>query len=260
MKLNPGYKFPGMLLCLLMITAFLPSFAGSSEDQLFEKGNAAYAKGRYTDAISSYRQIVDRGYESAAVYFNLGNAYYKSDDNTRALLYYEKALKLSPRDEDIFISLQFARRKTADKIEEAPQFFITRWWYAFILALPLPVLAILSVLFILLSSAALITYLFAGSVKLKKTAFYSGLFLFCTGLIFIFMANRTSSYFRSHREAIIFTNSVLVKSAPGVSAKNLFVLHDGTKVSVIGNRDGWMKIRLPNGNEGWIAVSDAREI
>src|SRR3978361_2157821 len=101
MKLKTRYNPIKRGFYLLLLLA-LPLFSlGDTNSSLFEKGNTAYAKAQYDQAIKSYLQIVNSGNQSAAVYYNLGNAYYKTGDISSALLYFEKAHKLSPGDEDI---------------------------------------------------------------------------------------------------------------------------------------------------------------
>lgn len=238
----------------------LASFCKDEPTALFEKGNAAYAKGNYPEAVKDYQQVVDGGYHSASVYFNLGNAYYKTGELAPAILYYEKARKLSPGDEDINFNIRLANSKTTDKVDEAPEFFIARWWHAFILSFSTGTLGVISVLLFLSGSAALIIYFFAAAINLKKAAFYSAVILFLIGSTTVFMANRQVNYFDAHRQAIVFNSSVTAKSSPTAQAGNLFVVHDGTKVNVLEENNGWMKVRLANGNEGWVLAGDIRVI
>jgi tetratricopeptide (TPR) repeat protein len=246
----------------LVIWLILPlvSFGNDHAQALFAKGNAYYAKAQYKDALGSYQQVLDEGFQSAAVYFNMGNASYKSGDIPPALLYYEKAHKLSPGDEDIKFNIRFVNLKTTDKIDEAPDFFLANWWKAFILSFSVNTLSILSIVLVLLGSFVLIVYFFTNSVIIKKFAFYTSIILFCLCFLMIFMASRQVSYFNAHRQAIIFSSSVTIKNAPVERSGTLFVLHEGTKVNILENSNGWMKIRLANGNEGWIKTTDVKEI
>jgi len=236
------------------------TFGEDNVEALFTKGNILYSKAQYKDALKAYQQILDEGYQSAAVYFNMGNASYKSDDISSALLYYEKAHKLAPGDDDINSNIRFANLKTTDKIDEAPEFFLVNWWRVFILSLSISALSMLSILLFLFGSGVLIVYFFTNSVSIKKASFYSAVILFFLGIIAIFTCNRQISYFDNHHQAIIFSSAITIKSAPGDKAASLFVLHEGTKVNILDNSSGWMKIRLANGNEGWIKNVDVRKI
>ena len=248
---------------LYIFVAFvIPSicFGADNMQALFASGNASYNKGQYKEALAAYQKVFDSGYESAALYFNMGNASYKTDDLPSALLYYGKAHKLSPGDEDIDFNIRFVNQKTTDKIDEAPEFFVAKWWRGFILALSANVLGWLSVLFVLSASGVLILYFFTGSVTIKKTSFYGAVILFVLGVFTIFTARMQISYFNGHKEAIIFNPSVTVKSGPVEKAGALFMIHDGTKVNVLDDSNGWLKIKLANGSEGWIKAGDAKEI
>ena len=246
----------------LVIWVVLPmlSSAKDAAHDLFEKGNASYAKSQYKEALNAYQDLLNEGYQSVAVYFNMGNASYKLGDIPSALLYYEKAHKLSPGDEDINFNIRFANLKTADKIDEAPVFFLSSWWRKFILSFSISTLSVLSVIFVLAASIILIVYFFSNSVSLKKLAFYASVTSFCLGLLTIFISGRQMSYFDAHKQAIIFSSSVSVKNGPVNSSGTLFILHDGTKVNILDNDNGWIKIRLANGNEGWIKSGDVKEI
>ena len=248
------------LYLLAMLVFPLLSFGSDGASALFSKANALYAKGEYKDALAAYQQLVDQGYQSAAVYFNMGNASYKNDDIAPAVLYYEKAHKLAPGDDDINYNLKYVNLKTTDKIEEVPEFFITRWWHGFILSFSTQALGVWSIIFVLLGSVVMVLYFFARSVALKRVSFYGYILFFFMGVILIFVANRQLSYFEDHPEAIVFTPSVNVKSSPAENSNTLFIVHDGTKVNVLDNSNGWTKISLANGNEGWLKQGDVKGI
>jgi tetratricopeptide (TPR) repeat protein len=220
-------------------------------------GNNYYAKGQYKEAAASYQKLVNEGYQSAEVYYNLGNAYYKLGNIASAILYYEKARLLSPGDDDINFNIRLANSKITDKVDEAPEFFI---WNEFILSFSVNALGIASILFVLLGSAALILYFFAFSVSRKKASFYTSILLFILGAAAIVIAFSQTHYFDNHKQAIIFTSTVNIKSGPNDKLATLFVLHEGTKVNVLDANNGWVKFKLGNGNEGWIKLVDIKEI
>jgi len=249
-------------LLLLAACLVLPmlSFGAGKANELFAKGNALYAKGQYEQALNAYRQVINEGYQSAALYFNMGNASFKNDDLASAILYYEKAHKLAPGDDDINFNIRFANSKTTDKIDEVPEFFLARWWKAFILAFSTGTLAMLSIIFVLIGSAMLVLYFFANSISIKKASFYISVSLLCLGVFAIFVAVMQIDYFNNRRQAIVFSGSATIKSAPADRSASLFVIHDGAKVNILDESNGWMKIRLANGNIGWIKDADVKEI
>ncbi|GAA4089506.1 tetratricopeptide repeat protein [Mucilaginibacter panaciglaebae] len=237
------------------------SFGADNQQQLFKKANALYAKSQYKQAADAYQQILDAGYQSAGVYFNLGNAHYKQGELPDALLYYEKARRLAPGDDDINFNIRLANSKTVDKIDEVPEFFLSRWWKGFILSFSADKLATTAIILMLVGSALLIWYFFAIASGLKKFSFFSAIFFFFLAICTVTIAASQLSYFDSNKQAIVFTPSVNVKTSPADAVSTAFVLHEGTKVNVLGsNGGGWLKIKLANGNEGWIKTADVKAI
>ncbi|MXV15728.1 tetratricopeptide repeat protein [Hufsiella ginkgonis] len=244
----------------LFLLLVLPFCAFAEDPSLFGRANAQYAKSQYKEAAATYRRLISEGFQSAPLYYNMANACYKTGDIPSAILYYEKAARLSPGDEDIRFNLLLANSKITDKIEAVPEFFLAKWWRSAILAFPADALAACAVVFILLGSAAVIAYFFAGSVALKKGAFFVSLILVLLGLAAILMAGLQERYFRDHHQSVVFEGSVTVKSGPSVQSKSLFVVHSGTKVDVLETNGGWIRISLASGNEGWMPVAATREI
>lgn len=260
MRSKKGYNRLPACLALLLLLA-LPLFSMADDHtSLFEQGNAAYEKGQYAQAAHDYQKIVDDGYQSVALYFNLGNAYYRTGDIASCILYYEKARKLAPGDEDINYNIRYANARTSDKVEQVPEFFVTKWWNSFILFFSVNTLAILSVLFMLGGCGLLILYLFTGSSAVKRSSFYTGIVAMVIAIVFVVMANRQENYFAGHQQAIIFGNSVTAKNEPDANGKPLFIVHEGTKVNVLQQTGAWMEVELPNGNAGWISANDAKDI
>ena len=251
-----------VIFCLLMAVFTFPSFTKGEEqpEQLFTKGNQLYAKGNFKDAAISYAQLVDSGYRSAELYFNLANAYYKLDEVPNAILFYERAYKLSPGDEDILVNLQFANSKITDKIEAIPDFFLDKWWRGVVMFLSSNAWSVLGSLLMVVGFSLLTVYLFATLVRIKKVAFYSGVLSVILGLVGIFMASSQTRYFEVANHAIVFNSSVEVKSGPETSMKTLFVVHEGLKVRIQEREGSWIKVELPNGGIGWIESAKVKEI
>lgn len=254
------YKLKRTLFLLLWIIMPLLAFSNEQQDALFVKANSAYAKARYKEALDTYQKIISQGYHSAAVYFNMGNASYKLEDIPSALLYYEKAHKISPSDEDINFNIRFVNSKTSDKIEEVPDFFLSVWFKSLILSISANALSVLSLAFVLSGAVLLIVYFFAGATLIKKTSFFAAVILFILGILTVFILNRQVDYFEDHRQGIIFSNTVTVKSEPSDTSRSLFVIHEGAKVDLLSKNNAWVKVKLANGNEGWMRLSDLKEI
>ena len=248
-----------IILLVMMAGAGWAQLKSVSYNNWFEDGNAAYDEGNYEQALVFYNSIVDVGMESAALYYNMGNTYYKMKDYPHAILYYEKALKLSPGDEDIRVNLEIANLAVVDKINKIPQSFLSRWWNGLRLSLSVDGWAWLSVVFFALLLTCLFAFLMSRRTGLRKVGFFFGLVFFVClafSVIFATMGMRTMN---RHGEAIVMTPTVNVKSSPSEQSVDLFVLHEGTKVRILGSSKDWNKIRLADGSVGWLPASDMTE-
>ncbi|RZK79231.1 MAG: tetratricopeptide repeat protein [Pedobacter sp.] len=248
-------------LYMLFFVLILPvvGLANGPANGIFNEANKAYAKAQYDVAIKGYQQLVDSGYQSTAVYYNLGNANYKEGNIADAILNYEKALKLDPGNEDIAVNLQFANQKITDKIEAVPEFFLKKWWIGVVMSLTSDAWASIGTTLLLAGFALLIVYLLSTVEKAKRLSFYTGLTFILISVGVLGLANAQKSYFNDRKEAVVFKGLVNVKSAPDDKQKTLFVIHEGTKVKVMENADKWLKVSLPNGSIGWIG-SDTVEL
>lgn len=244
---------------VFLVTGSL-SASAAGIDTLFFKANAAYANEYYEDAIHYYNKIVDAGFESSILYFNLGNAYFKSQELPSAILYYEKALKLSPNDEDIRFNLQTANTRIVDKIEPVPELFIYSWWRSFYNMLPVDGWAILSVSGFILFIVLFLFYLLSKYTIVRKVAFFSGLFVLLITIVSFSVSARKYHNFHHYKEAIVFTPTITVKSSPNPNSVDLFVIHEGSKVYVRDQVGEWCEIRIANGSVGWLPASSLRKI
>lgn len=245
------------ILPLLLITLWGWAAEGLPMEQQAEQ---FYREGNYDQAAEIYRKILAEGKESADLYYNLGNCYFKAGENTRAILNYERALLLNPGDEMVRYNLKMAQAASVDKIEVLPELFLVRWYKAVETHFSADQWGYVSVgLFILfLVMAALFFY--SGSVGIKKTGFVVGIVVFLLTLMTIFFAMRQDKRITEREYAIITTPSVTVKGAPDNSGTSLFLIHEGLKVKVVGQLGDWYNIRLADGNEGWVAKSDLEKI
>jgi len=242
-----------MKLKTLIIT-LLVSISSFASDQLFEKANKAYNNSDYTSAITLYDSILTIGLESSELYYNLGNCYYKAQDWAYAIWHYEKSLKLEKNDKTIQ-NLELANLKIIDRIEEIPQLFYKKWWSSFISIFNTFSWQLISILIIWL---ALTIKILSQFTNYKKEHFLS--ILYSLALISVFATY--SSYQRkiTKKEAIIFTSSIVVNSAPSNNSMALFSLHSGSKVLIIDNIGDWINIRIASGNEGWINQREVKEL
>ena len=254
-----------ILVFLMMMVASTgwAQLSSVSYNNWFEDGNAAYAEGNYGQALTFYNSIVDAGMESADLYYNMGNTYYKMKDYPHAILYYEKALKLNPGDEDIRVNLEIANMAVVDKINVIPQSFIVRWWNGLKTMLSADGWTWLSLAFFALLLVCLFVFLMSRQTGVRKLGFFFGLLVaVCLALSVVFAAEEQRDLNR-HDQAIIMTSTVNVKSSPSVQSVDLFVLHEGAKVRVLDTYQSkldqdreWNKIKIADGSVGWLPASD----
>lgn len=231
-----------------------------SAEELWSSANEAYNKAEYATALERYNAILDRGLHSAALYYNLANTYFKTEQLGKAILYYNRALRLSPADEDIRHNLEYAEQMTKDSIEEIPEFILTTWVRAVRGALSSTAWSVISLILLAAALAMALFYLLAQRLSLRKMGFYT---MVIAALLFIL----TSLFAWSEREmivnskeAIIMSSAVSIKSSPDRAATELFVLHEGTKVSIGHEMAGWAEVRISDGRKGWVEQSRIEKI
>jgi tetratricopeptide (TPR) repeat protein len=252
------------LLHIAVLLAFLGPTTQKSvaqqADSLFAMANAAYSSSNYLQAIEMYQQILDQGHESAELYFNLGNAYYKENYLPKAILYYEKAKLLDPADDAISFNLQLANAYKVDQIESIPDVFVKKWIRTASMWMPASLWGYVSVALFALFAAFSITYLFSGRPGVKKTSFILGILVFLLSSFAFAFGHKRWRIQTRHDTAIIMAPSINIKSSPDDSGTDLFVLHEGTKVGIEDELGEWAEIRIADGNKGWIKKSELEVI
>ena len=249
-----GYSFVWLLLAMICF--------GSTSAKAVTKNNAdtEYQKGNYQQAIRDYEEILKNG-ESAEIYFNLGNAYYRTDNITKAVLNYERARLLSPGDDDINFNLQFARSKTIDKITPQSEMFFVTWYKSLVNFTSVDNWAKTGILCIVMALLLVLLYLFGPQLMLRKIGFFGGLAFFVIFLLSNLFAFQQKQALDNRTGAIIISPSVNIKKTPAKNSADQFVLHEGTRVDIIdkGMTD-WRCIRVGDGREGWIETKAIEEI
>jgi tetratricopeptide (TPR) repeat protein len=215
-------------------------------------GDSAYMAGRFDSAIGSYESVLTSGVESAEVLFNLGNAYFKANRIAPAILNYERALKLAPDDEDIRFNLRLASLTTKDRIEEMPRLFFIEWWEAVIAALSMDAWAWITVLSLALAFAMLAVFRLSSSESARRMLFYGAMAAMLTGLFAGYAAQQQYDSLFNDDRAVVFRPTLNVKSAPEQTGKDLFVVHEGLVVRITDRIGDWYRIRLTDGNVGWV--------
>ena len=238
-----------LLLLLLPLSVQAAQVSKSGADSL-------YAAEHYQQAAQQYESLLKQGI-SADIYYNLGNCYYRMDDMTQAVLNYERALLLSPGDRDIRLNLQMARSKTIDKVVPESEMFFVTWYHSLVNLMSVDGWARTAIVSLILVIILALVYLFGDRIWLRKVGFFGGFLL-----LFVFLLSNLFAYQQRqvlvHRSgAIIIRSAVNIKSTPAQNGTDLFILHEGTKVTITDDSmKDWREIRVADGKEGWLQTKD----
>lgn len=249
------YQIQGWVKWILpfYLLTFLPF---SAQAVTKAEADSAYVQGHYQQAIKDYEALLKKG-ASADLYYNLGNAYYRTENITKAVLNYERALLLSPGDRDIRFNLQLARSKTIDKIIPESEMFFVTWYHSLVNLMSVDGWARMAIISLALVIVLSLVYLFSDRVWLRKIGFFGGLSLLVIFVLSNIFASQQKEALVHRKGAIVTTPSVVVKSTPAKNGTDLFILHEGTKVTITdGSMKGWKEIRIADGKEGWVESSN----
>lgn len=246
-----GFSFVLMILMLMPLSANAVTKQNADDE---------YAKGNYQQAIKDYQEILKTGV-SSEIYYNLGNAYYRTYNITQALLAYERALQLSPGDNDIRFNLQYARSKTIDKITPETEMFFVTWYNSLVNFTSVDRWANTAIVSIVMALLLILVFLFAPQMWARKSGFYGSavfLLLFAFANLFAFQQKHE---LETKQGAIVIAPTVNVKKTPAASGTDVFVIHEGTRVDITDRgMKQWRGIKLADGREGWLKTSQIEEI
>jgi tetratricopeptide (TPR) repeat protein len=247
----------------ILITLFLISgiaLQASDTQVVIAQANKAYTGEYFANAAELYKKVIQTGYESPELYYNLGNTYYKLNELASAILYYEKARKMDPGNDDINFNLSVANSKIADKIEPLPELFYKRWFRTLRESFAVDEWGRISVATLILALISGFIYFISNRMIFRKAGFWFSIVFFVTMLFSLFFAYQNYRILNNNKEAIIFSPTITIKSSPDEKSVDLFVLHEGTKVRLIDNIGNWYEIRIANGSVGWIEASAIQKI
>ena len=249
-----------IIIAINIIWMFSPSILSAqiNLESIFSQANELYNKGSYIEAINNYKEIIKNDFHSAELYYNLGNAYYRLDSIASSVYYYEKALQLNPNDREIIDNLALVNKTLVDEIDPITTpliesilkslsniFYFETWGY-------------ISIFFSFLIVALFLSYYFANSSRIKRLTFV----LLCISSILMLASlingNKGYDNYVNNEYAIIYSYETDLKTEPNFRSETLFMLHEGTKVQVIEDYNNWIKVRLVNGQIGYIQLIDVK--
>ena len=242
----------------LAIGFSITSFASELPNAKFLEANELYNSNLYDSALTHYEELIDSGYISFELFFNAGNAAYQNKIVGKSILYYEKAKKLDPSNQDVIHNLQLLNRLVLDKnpsaekskaydrimsvLSRSPNY----WSWGAILT-------------IFIGFACLLLYKLSIGRRNKKIGFFLGVFSILLSVICILLATVQYNYMNTKSNGIVLGSSVSLKNAPNSDAKTAFILHEGAKFEVKAAVIDWYEVIYSDGKIGWIA-SDQVEL
>ena len=240
------------LLLLVLLGGAAQATNGPDEAALFRQANAAYDSNDYETAIACYGQLIDNGIAAWQLYYNMGNAYYRLDNIGQAILHYERALRLAPRQQAIKDNLALARSRTQDNIEQLPKLFLWQWVDSVVQLTSPRGWRIVIVSLVLLLCGAVCTFFVARQYRLRRSMFVTGALLLFLLLLSSLNATLSVRNATNDKEAIVTKPMLVVKGSPDAKSVDKFILHEGTKLTIEDEQDNWWQIKIADGKSGWI--------
>ena len=250
-----------MAVALLLAVQFGASAQDSYVDSLWNSANAAYVDGRWADAVADYELISGMGLESASLYCNTGDAYFKDGNIPMAILYYERALKLDPSYEDARYNLELLNAMIQDRIEPVPEFVLKAWFRDLCYIMDSDSWAVCFIVLLALTLALVLVFLLAPTAGGRRAGFFTGIAVLLLAVMSLSFSIWQKNDYSDADKAIVMRPVTSVKSSPAAgSSTDLFILHEGTKVKVIDEVGSWNNIELADGRRGWIPSADIERI
>ena len=239
---------------ILLIFLFYYSFNSFCND--LKDAEKAYDSKNFKISIHHYQKLINEGYKSYQLYFNLGNSYYRNNELGKAIYYYELASKSNPADDDIKINLAIATSKTIDKVNSKENFFITAIKTNILLSFSTFTWSIFTISFISLASILFFIFINSNNILIKRISFIGTCFCFILFTLSYFLGYTSLKSKSENKFAIITSKEIKILNEPTISGISKFNLHEGTKIRIVENKGEWILIKLDNGNEGWIKTTD----
>ena len=249
-------------LILILLLPFSAAASGDAYvDSLWNSANQAYMDGRWSDAVTEYELISGMGLESAALYCNTGDAYFKDGNVPMAILYYERALKLDPAYEDARYNLQLLNSTIQDRIDPVPDFILKVWAKDVCYLMNSDSWAVCFLVLLASTLALALLFILGATPAGRRTGFFVGIVTLLLAIASLSFSLWQKNDYVSADDAIVMRPVTSVKSSPSSEAStDLFILHEGTKVTILDVVGNWSNIELADGRQGWMLSRDIETI
>lgn len=244
------------LAIFIYFTFVISLLSAQTPKELWKSANDFYSKSNYTEALKSYLKIEELGYASESLFYNIGNTYFKQKEIGKSILYYERALKLNPSDDDVLNNLALAKEYSLDKIEDIPDFILKTWTEDLNYSLSSDKWASISLVLFAATVLLLLNFRFGRSSRIRKLSFFIGMASLLFGLCSGYFSLNQKHRYNLKNTAIVMKTISTVRSSPDNSGKSLFLLHEGTKVELLEELGQWKRVELADGRQGWIFSVD----
>ena len=260
-KKTSGKTVVAVALLMMLVPAAAHAQDESYADSLWNSANAAYADGRWADAVADYELISGMGYESASLYCNTGDAFFKDGNVPMAIVYYERALKLDPSYDDARYNLELMNAMIQDRIDPVPEFILKVWAQDVCYIMDSNAWTVCFLVFLALTLAMVLVFVLAPTAGGRRTGFFTGIVMLLLAVMSVTFSLWQKNDYMSADEAVVMRPVTSVKSSPAAeSSTDLFILHEGTKVRIIDSVGRWNNIELADGRQGWLPSEDLEVI
>ena len=250
-----------VLMLLMLMPAAVSAQNDSYVDSLWNAANAAYAEGRWADAVRNYEMISGMGLESASLYCNTGDAFFKDGNVPKAILYYERALKLDPSYADARFNLELVNSAIQDRIDPVPEFILKVWARDICYVMDSNAWAVCFIVFLAMTLAMVLLFILAPSAGGRRAGFFVGILMLVCAIFSISFSVWQKKDYMNADDAVVMRPVASVKSSPSAeSSTDLFILHEGTKVRILDQVGRWNNIELADGRQGWLPSEDIEVI
>lgn len=255
-----GAPKKALIAALLFLTGISAAAQEQDVNALWQKAGEAYAAEQWQNALTLYQAIEGENLQSAELYYNMGNAYYKNGDIAHSILYYEKALKLKPSHKDAANNLAIVSQLTLDKIDVVPEFILKSWMKDLRSGLSADGWAWITLALAAIVAALMLVYRLSERNGLSKVAFIAACVLAVAMIVTLIFSLKQRKEVSKSESAIVTSPVSSVKNSPADGGQTVFVIHEGTKVKLIDNVGEWTRISLTDGRQGWLKAETVEEI